>query len=69
MPTPLDLLVSLLIGSIASGYLLYARRQSSPVALFSGLGLMLLPFLVPTGLPLIALALALMALPLLLNRR
>lgn len=62
-------MVSLLIGSIASGYLLYGRRQSSPVALISGLGLMLLPLVVPTGLPMAGLALALMALPLLLNRR
>jgi len=69
VPTPLDLMVSLLIGSIASGDVLYGRRQSSPVALISGLGLMLLPLLVPTGLPMVGLALALMALPLLLNRR
>lgn len=69
MPTPTDLFLSLLIGSIASGYMLYGRRQSSPTALLCGLALMVLPFLVPTGLPLLALALLLMALPFLLNRR
>lgn len=69
MPTPTDLFLSLLIGSIASGYMLYGRRQSSPPALFCGIALMVLPFVVPSGAPLFGLALLLMLLPLLLGRR
>jgi len=69
VPTPTDLFLSLLISSIASGYLLYGRRQSSPPALLSGLGLLVLPFLVPSGTALIALSLLLMALPFALARR
>lgn len=69
MPSPTDLILSLLIGLIASAYMLYGRRQSSPVVLLSGLALMVLPFLVPSGLPLVALASLLMLLPWLLGRR
>lgn len=69
VPTPTDLFLSLLISSIASGYLIYGRRQSSPPALLSGIGLLVLPFVVPSGVALVALALLLMALPFLLGRR
>lgn len=69
VPSPRDLFLSLLISSIASGYLLYGRRQSSPTALFCGIALLLLPFLVPAGLVQVLVALLLMALPLLLGRR
>jgi hypothetical protein len=69
MPSPTDLFLSLLIGSIASAYLVYGRRQSSPPALLSGIGLLVLPFLVSAPLPLILLTLLLMALPFLLHRR
>lgn len=69
MPTPTELFWSLLIGSIASGYLLYGRRQSSPPALLCGIALLLLPFLIPTGPTQVVLTLLLMALPFLLARR
>ncbi len=69
MPSPGDLFLSLLIGAIASGYLLYGRRQSSPPALLCGIGLMALPMVVPAGGAQVGLALLLMALPFLLARR
>lgn len=69
MPTPSDLFLSLLIGSLASAYLVYGRRQSSPPALLSGFGLLVLPFLVSAPALLILLTLLLMVLPLLLHRR
>lgn len=68
MPTPGELFVSLLLGAIASGYLVYGRRQSSPPALVCGIALLTLPFLVPVGLAQVGLALLLMALPVLLGR-
>jgi hypothetical protein len=47
----------------------YGRRQSYPPALLSGIGLLVLPFLVSAPALLISLTLLLMALPLLLHRR
>lgn len=69
MPTPTELFLSLLVSAIASGYLLYGRRQSSPPALLCGIVLLVLPYLVPAGPALVMLALLLMALPFLLGRR
>ena len=69
MPTPGELFLSLLIGAIASGYLVYGRRQSSPTALLCGIALMVLPMLIPAGIALVGLALLLMALPFLLTQR
>ncbi len=69
MPSPGDLFLSLLIGAIASGYLLYGRRQSSPPALLCGIGLMALPMVVQASGAQVGLALLLMALPFLLARR
>jgi hypothetical protein len=69
VPSTTELLLSLLISSIASGYLVYGRRQSSPPALLSGFALLVLPFLVSAPLLRIGLTLLLMALPILLSRR
>lgn len=69
VPSPTDLFLSLLISSIATGYLLYGRRQSSPPALLSGIALLVLPFLVSSGPTLVVLSLPLMALPFVLGRR
>lgn len=69
MPTPTELFLSLLISAIASGYLLYGRRQSSPTALLCGIGLLVLPYLIPAGPALVMLALLLMVLPFVLGRR
>jgi len=69
MPTPGELFLSLVIGAIASGYLVYGRRQSSPPALLCGIALMVVPFLVPAGVAQVGLALLLMVIPFLLARR
>ena len=69
MPSPTDLFLSLLIGSIASAYLVYGRRQANPPAFLCGFGLLVLPFLVPDRGAQIALSLLLMGLPFLLRRR
>lgn len=68
MPSAGSLFLSLLVSSIASGYLVYGRRQSSPPALISGLALLVLAFLVSAPGPLLGLTVLLMALPFLLSR-
>lgn len=69
MLTPADLFLSLVISSIAAGYLLYGRRQGNGAALISGVALLLLPYLVGGSAARILLSAVLMALPWLLRQR
>ena len=57
------LLWGLLISSIGLGFFLYGKKQKAIVPLFSGLGLMVYPYFVSSTLLLVAIGVALMALP------
>jgi hypothetical protein len=58
-----SLLWGLLFGSIGLGYLIYGRKQRAVVPLMCGLGLMIFPYFISNTIPVIAIGVALMALP------
>ncbi|MEO7207164.1 MAG: hypothetical protein ABI145_10320 [Steroidobacteraceae bacterium] len=53
----------LLFGSIGLGFLIYGRRQRAVVPLLCGLGLMVFPYFVSNNLLLVAIGVALIAIP------
>ena len=57
------LLWKIVFCSIGLGYLTYGRRQGALVPLIAGIALFLVPFFIPTFLPLLGACAALMALP------
>jgi hypothetical protein len=57
------LLWGLLFGSIGLGYFLYGKKQSAPVPLVCGLGLMLFPYFVSNTYLLAGIGALLMAIP------
>jgi hypothetical protein len=57
------LLWSLLFSSIGLGFFIYGKRQKAVVPLFCGLGLMIYPYFVSSSILLVAIGIALMALP------
>jgi len=57
------LVLNLVLGSFGAGYLLYGRKNSNMLALFSGLLLMVVPALISAPLPLFLTGLLLLALP------
>jgi hypothetical protein len=61
-------LLALLIGSVGLGYTIYGKKQGHAVALGCGVLLMVVPYGVSNLPALVAVALALMELPFLLNR-
>jgi len=61
-------LLALLIGSVGLGYTIYGKKQGHAVALGCGVLLMVVPYGVSNLPALVAVALALMVLPFLLNR-
>jgi hypothetical protein len=61
-------LLTLVIGSIGLGYLLYGRKQAHAVALGCGVLLMVVPYGIGHLPALVAIALLLMVLPFLLHR-
>ena len=61
-------LLTLVIGSIGLGYMLYGRKQAHAVALGCGVLLVVIPFGVRNLPALTGVALLLMVLPFLLNR-
>jgi hypothetical protein len=67
MPSTSVLLLSVLLGSIGSGYMLYGRRNNHLLATICGLLLIVVPTLIWAPLPLLIAGMALMALPLLLS--
>ena len=67
MPSTSVLLLSVLLGSIGSGYMLYGRRNNHLLATICGLLLIMVPVLIWAPLPLLLAGIALMALPLLLS--
>jgi predicted membrane protein len=57
------LLWSLLFSSVGLGFFIYGKKQKAVVPLLSGLGLMIYPYFVSNSLLLVAIGVALMALP------
>ena len=57
------LLLKILFCSIGLGYLTYGRRQGALVPLIAGIALFLVPFFIPSLIPLLAACAVLMALP------
>jgi LPXTG-motif cell wall-anchored protein len=57
------LLWGLLFNSIGLGFFIYGKKQKAVVPLFSGLGLMVYPYFVSSVLLLVAIGVALVAVP------
>jgi len=57
------LLWGLLFSSVGLGFFIYGKKQKAVVPLFSGLGLMIYPYFVSNTILLVAIGIALIALP------
>jgi hypothetical protein len=57
------LLWGVLFSSVGMGYFVYGKKQQRRVALFCGIGLMVIPYFIGSVFVLVALCLALLALP------
>lgn len=57
------LLLALVFGSIGVAYLVYGRRPGKRVWLYTGLGLLVLPYLTTATLPLLTLGVILLFVP------
>lgn len=57
------LLWSLLFSSVGLGFFLYGKKQQAVVPLFSGLALMIYPYFVSNSILLVAIGVALIAVP------
>jgi hypothetical protein len=57
------IMLSLLFGSIGSGYFVYGRKQSNLIALLAGLALCVFPYFISSGWLMIVVGLVLVALP------
>jgi hypothetical protein len=58
-----SLLWGLLFSSVGLGFFLYAKKQKAVIPLFCGLGLMIYPYFISNTILLVAIGVALMALP------
>lgn len=58
-----SLVLGLLFGSIGLGYFIYGRKQSNIVARYSGIALMVFPYFIDSKYAILAVGVALMALP------
>jgi hypothetical protein len=63
MPSPAELFVGLLLGSIGLGYFIYGRKNGHVVALACGLLLMVFPYVVSGIWPQLGIGVGLMLLP------
>ncbi len=57
------LLISLIFSSIGMGYSLYGKKQKHTVAFYSGLALIVYPYLISDPLLMVVIGIALMCLP------
>ena len=57
----------LLFGSFGLGYFVYGKKQNAVVPLVCGLVLMVFPYVISNTIPLVAIAVALMAIPFLVR--
>jgi hypothetical protein len=63
MPSTASLLLSLLISSLGTGYLVYGKRNAHPIATLCGVLLLAVPLLVSGPMPLGLIAAVLVAVP------
>lgn len=63
MENTTPLFLALVLGSIGVGYLVYGRRQGKKVWFYTGLALLVLPYLASTTLPMLVLGAGLLVLP------
>ena len=63
MDSATTLMLGVLYGAIGMGFLVYARQQRKGVALFSGVGLIVIPYVIPGVVWLIVAGVVLVALP------
>jgi hypothetical protein len=54
---------SVLFGAVGVGYFIYGRKQNRVVPLLSGIGLMVVPYFIDGATMMVAICVALMALP------
>jgi hypothetical protein len=57
------ILWSLLFGSIGLGYFMYGKKQSNPVARYSGVALMIYPYFISNTIVLVVVGVVLLLLP------
>lgn len=63
MPSPGELLIGLILGSIGAGYCVYGRKNGRVLALACGLLLMVFPYVVAGFWPQLGIGVVLLALP------
>ncbi|MEX0963909.1 MAG: hypothetical protein WDZ52_07720 [Pseudohongiellaceae bacterium] len=57
------LLISLIFSSLGLGYFIYGKKQKHKIAFYSGLGLMLYPYMISDPIMLIVIGIALLFAP------
>jgi hypothetical protein len=62
------LLVSILFGSIGTGYFLYGKKQHQVVPLLTGIALCVYPYFLSNGYAIVAVGILLLAVPWLIRR-
>ena len=67
MFSTVNLIVGVIAGAIGLGYFVYGKKQGELVFLVSGIGLMVYPYLLSSGILLVVAGLALAALPFILK--
>ena len=65
---PSYLLTSLIFSSIGVGYFIYGKKQKQKIVYYSGIGLMVYPYLITTMTPMVITGIALMATPKIIKR-
>ena len=63
MSNPTGLMLSILFGSIGLGYFVYGKKQANLIALFAGLLLMVVPYLISNSIVLSAVCVVIMLAP------
>jgi len=68
MPETALILWALLFGSIGIGYFIYGKRQDQPVIRYSGIALILFPYLATDIVAVVLVGIALLLLPFVIKR-
>lgn len=63
MPEPSYLLISLVFSSIGMGYFIYGSKQKHKVAFYTGICLMVDPYVITSTLPMVAVGVGLLFAP------